>query len=288
MASEKPATAEDKPPTAGAPATTSTRCIVKNIPKHCDEKRLRKHFDSHGRDLEVTDVKVMRTRDGKARQFGFVGFRTAEAAARAMEQFDRTYIDTSRISVESARAFGDSDLNRPWSKHSKGSSAYMREHPEEAPAKAASGKAAASKDGAKKKKKPEHESAVTKAAADDPKFAEFLQLVDKKKKLKAWDNDMPLAEAAGKRGAPSGPSAQPREESRGRAAKRAKLAAENGARATGGADDSDDDDDEDDEDDYEELPSQRQAGGAEEDESEAEAEEEEEEEEEEKQEEEDE
>ena len=100
----------------------STRLCVKGLPKHCDEKRLRKHFESHGN--EVTDVRVMRTKDGKARQFGFVGFRSAEAAERARGFFDRSYIDTSRISLESARKYGDEELQRPWSRHSKGSSAY--------------------------------------------------------------------------------------------------------------------------------------------------------------------
>jgi multiple RNA-binding domain-containing protein 1 len=40
----------------------STRLCVKNIPKYVDEKRLRQHFSLKG---EVTDVKIMKTSDGK-------------------------------------------------------------------------------------------------------------------------------------------------------------------------------------------------------------------------------
>ena len=63
----------------------TSRICVKNIPKHCDEKKLRAHFDSDAQLAgELTDVRVMRTREGKPRQFGFVGFRSEEAAEPAL------------------------------------------------------------------------------------------------------------------------------------------------------------------------------------------------------------
>jgi multiple RNA-binding domain-containing protein 1 len=37
----------------------SSRLIVKHLPKHADEKRLREHFGKLG---ELTDVKLMRTK----------------------------------------------------------------------------------------------------------------------------------------------------------------------------------------------------------------------------------
>ena len=89
----------------------------------------------------MTDAKVMRTKDGASRKFGFVGFRTAGDAAAAREYYARSFIDTWRIAMEEARPIGDDSLDRPWSRHSKGSPAWVRAHPEEqapAPAAAAS------------------------------------------------------------------------------------------------------------------------------------------------------
>ena len=217
----------------------STRVIVKNIPKHCDEKRLRAHFESISPD--VTDVRVMKTKEGKSRCFGFIGFRSAEAASHCRAVSDRSYIDTSRISVEMARRYGDEDLARPWSRYSKGSSAYNKANPDEA---ADAGEPASRKgsDGGATSK-------VGKAAGNkadplaarvhsDPKLAEFLQLMAPKSKQKQlWNNDL----AAG----PAEPSRQ-------------RTTPAGGKSATGAAAECEGEEDgegeEDDDSEYEELP----------------------------------
>ena len=101
----------------------SSRIIVKHLPSKATEKRLRELFSSCG---EVTDVKLMKTRGGTFRHFGFVGFVEESQAAAAVEQLNRTYIDASKIEVELAKPYGHDELARPWSKYSKGSSAYNR------------------------------------------------------------------------------------------------------------------------------------------------------------------
>lgn len=50
---------EGATPQQAPPAQQTSRIIVKNLPKHVDERRLREHFSAKG---EVTDAKVMRTR----------------------------------------------------------------------------------------------------------------------------------------------------------------------------------------------------------------------------------
>eukprot|EP01047_Picozoa_sp_COSAG01_P108165 COSAG01_NODE_37112_length_508_cov_0.880196_1_plen_61_part_10 len=57
-----------------------SRLIIRNLPKHLTVKRLKEHFERQG---EVTDARIMKTRDGRSRQFGFVGFKTAAAANQA-------------------------------------------------------------------------------------------------------------------------------------------------------------------------------------------------------------
>ena len=157
---------------------------------------------------EVTDVRVMKTRDGKARQFGFVGFRTAEAAERAQAIFNRSYIDTSRIAIETARRFGDDSLSRPWSRHSKGSSAYERAHMETpAPSGIAMGSAAIAKRGGGGKTP----GASSTPLHSDPKLAEFLQLMAPKgKQVKVWNNDLIDGLGAGTKQQPHPDSARKR------------------------------------------------------------------------------
>ena len=106
-----------------APAPPSSRLCVKNIPKHLTLARLREHFAERG---EVTDAKIMKTGDGKSRQMAFVGYKTEEDATKALEYFNNTFVDTSKISVEYARAVKSTTLPRPWSRHSAGSSAHAR------------------------------------------------------------------------------------------------------------------------------------------------------------------
>lgn len=43
---------------------------------------------------------VTLNRDGKSRQFGFVGFRTEQEAEEAMKYFDKSFMDSSRIICE--------------------------------------------------------------------------------------------------------------------------------------------------------------------------------------------
>ena len=100
-----------------------SRLIVKNLPKHLKEVDLAHHFGSQGG--TVTDAKIMLKND-KSRKFGFVGFKSEQEAKKAKEYFNRTFLHTSRIEVDFAKAQGDDTLPRPWSKHSVGSSANTR------------------------------------------------------------------------------------------------------------------------------------------------------------------
>lgn len=78
----------------------SSRIIVKNLPKWINEDRLRKHFAAKG---QITDVRMMYTRSGVFRRFAYIGFGNVTEASSAVKYFDRSFIDTSRISVEFAQ-----------------------------------------------------------------------------------------------------------------------------------------------------------------------------------------
>jgi multiple RNA-binding domain-containing protein 1 len=83
-----------------------SRVIVKGLPPTISDAQLRTHFSRAFPD-EITDVKVARTKDGRVRQFAFLGFRGAGTAASAVASFDRTFFGASRLSVEVAKAIGE-------------------------------------------------------------------------------------------------------------------------------------------------------------------------------------
>ncbi|TRY69821.1 hypothetical protein DNTS_000594 [Danionella cerebrum] len=79
------------------------------------EDRFRKMFADFG---TVTDCTLKFTKAGKFRKFGFVGFKTEGDAEKALKHFNKSFVDTSRVTVEFCTDFGDPNKARPWSKHS--------------------------------------------------------------------------------------------------------------------------------------------------------------------------
>jgi multiple RNA-binding domain-containing protein 1 len=70
-------------------------------------------------------------KDGISRRFGFVGLENESEAQRAMMDLNNTYIDTSQIKLDLAKIQDDPSLPRAWSRHTKGSTQYSREHKNE-------------------------------------------------------------------------------------------------------------------------------------------------------------
>lgn len=60
------------------------------------EERFRSMFAAFG---TVTDCSLKFTKDGKFRKFGFVGFKAEDDANRALKHFNRSFVDTSRVTV---------------------------------------------------------------------------------------------------------------------------------------------------------------------------------------------
>ena len=93
-----------------------SRIIVKGLPPYLTESTLRAHFSkrliqthqstNQATDL-ITDVRILRDRDGKSRRFGFIGYRDDNDAHDAVKYFNGSYIDTARIEVAIARSFAD-------------------------------------------------------------------------------------------------------------------------------------------------------------------------------------
>ncbi|KAK9152588.1 hypothetical protein Sjap_000068 [Stephania japonica] len=153
-----------------------SRVFVKNIPKYVSEDRLRDFFSQKG---EVTDAKVIRTADGKSRQFAYIGFRTEEEAAEAIEYFDKSYMDTCRLECSVALKVGDPNIPRSWSRYSQQKQEALKEESKNTSVQSSG--FANSKGNAKKSKK--------SMENDDPKLQEFLQVMQSRAKSKLWAND---------------------------------------------------------------------------------------------------
>ncbi|KAG5531353.1 hypothetical protein RHGRI_026095 [Rhododendron griersonianum] len=152
-----------------------SRLCVKNLPKNVNEKRLREFFSQKG---EVTDAKIMRTKDGNSRQFGFVGYRTEGEAEEAVMYFNNSYLDTSRVVCEIARKVGDPNIPRPWSRYSL----QKQENLDEGKKVDSKSGGLGSPIGGKKKSK-------KGKVDDDPQLQEFLQVMQPRVKSKLWGND---------------------------------------------------------------------------------------------------
>ncbi|CBQ71105.1 probable RNA-binding protein [Sporisorium reilianum SRZ2] len=167
-----------------------SRLIVRGLPSYLTDARLREHFSQKG---AVTDVKLMRRPDGTSRKFGFVGYRSDDEAQQALDYFDRTFIDTSRISIELAKKIGDEELTKQREERRNRRNAAAAT-PEASSSSASTSDArkrkadkfdAKDEEGAGKKKS-------KKGAAIS--FEEFMSVMQPKAKRKAWQNEDALPE----------------------------------------------------------------------------------------------
>ncbi|KAH8101233.1 hypothetical protein BXZ70DRAFT_935079 [Cristinia sonorae] len=154
-----------------------SRLLVKNLPAYLTQQRLREHFESKdGPRGTLTDVKVVFKPDGTSRRFGFVGFKTDEEAEKARKWFDKTFIDTTRISVTVVDGSKDAPAPRPNKRPRLGLS------PSEEGEQPVVSKG--------KKPKKDDAPAEVKPSAKDTQFQEFAKLMQSRTKGRSWANDI--------------------------------------------------------------------------------------------------
>lgn len=73
----------------------SSRIFVQGIPPNMSAGQLKKHFSKQG---VVTDAKTLGNR-----RIGYIGYNTAEEAAKALKYYNKSYLRLSKLSVEFAR-----------------------------------------------------------------------------------------------------------------------------------------------------------------------------------------
>ncbi|XP_035803873.2 probable RNA-binding protein 19 isoform X2 [Amphiprion ocellaris] len=150
-----------------------SRLIVKNLPNGMKEERFRSMFAAFG---TVTDCTLKFTKDGKFRKFGFVGFKAEEDATRALKHFNKSFVDTSRVTVEMCKAFGDPTKARAWSKHTQSSGQDKPSAPVDT-------------EGKKKKKQKKETNSALGNLEEEQEFKEFLSVHQNRSQAQTWAND---------------------------------------------------------------------------------------------------
>uniref|UniRef100_A0A8C1AAX8 Probable RNA-binding protein 19 n=1 Tax=Cyprinus carpio carpio TaxID=630221 RepID=A0A8C1AAX8_CYPCA len=160
-----------------------SRLIVKNLPNGMKEERFHKMFADFG---TLTDCTLKFTKDGRFRKFGFVGFKTEEDAKKAMKHFNKSFVDTSRVTVEFCTDIGDPNKARPWSKHTRLPSSNKVTEEQKSCEQAEKRE--------KKQKKPLN---VLGDLEKDQSFQEFLSVHQKRTQVPTWANDTAEATSVG-------------------------------------------------------------------------------------------
>ncbi|XP_020138512.2 putative RNA-binding protein 19 [Microcebus murinus] len=151
-----------------------SRLIVKNLPNGMKEERFRQLFAAFG---TLTDCSLKFTKDGKFRKFGFIGFKSEEEAQTALNHFNKSFIDTSRITVEFCKSFGDPTKPRAWSKHAQKPS-QAKQPPKDSVAPEM-----------KKNDKKQKVASELEKLKEDTEFQEFLSVHQRRTRAATWAND---------------------------------------------------------------------------------------------------
>lgn len=162
-----------------------SRVIVKNLPKVISEQKIRDVFGQKG---VLTDIQL-KHKDGKFRQFGFVGYENEESAEEAVKFLNNTFIGTSKIKVEVCAILGDESKPKSWSRYAKDSEAYKQKNEiklevdDDKPVKEEP-----VDNNNKKSKKTVKIEAIIGDHKNDPMFQEFMKSHAKDKL--GWENDV--------------------------------------------------------------------------------------------------
>ena len=162
-----------------------SRLIVKGLPKYYTEDNLKKHFSQQG---DVTDVKLVKSKNGESRRFAFIGYKSDDAAQKAVKFFNKSFIDTSRIDVQLAKSFSDPDVPISFREKRKRENERLRRQEELLIEENNRLNA--------KKQKVERKSLIEAEMESDPKFKEYMEVMKPSYQVKSWANDT-LADGSG-------------------------------------------------------------------------------------------
>ncbi|KAF3939845.1 Nucleolin [Dactylella cylindrospora] len=158
----------------------SSRIFIRNLPPaNFNDAALRSHFSKLS-GTSITDCRYF-----PDRRIAFIGYKTPEQAEIAVKYFDRSFIKTSKLSVEIAKSAKDDNIGRPWSANIPGTSAYAKKHSLD-DASAAKSKSLKRKRDQVESNKPEESKIIDEK---DPRYLEYMQLMKGRANTKIWENE---------------------------------------------------------------------------------------------------
>ncbi|KAL6452902.1 MRD1 Multiple RNA-binding domain-containing protein 1 [Candida maltosa Xu316] len=158
---------------------------MSRLPKYFTEDKLREHFSKGG---DVTDVKLMKKRNGESRKFAFIGYKSAEAAEKAVKFFNKSFIDTARIDVELAKTFSDPTVPLSFKEKRRRDEERLREEQDRLIEQQNRINA--------KRQKVNPTSNIDEEIANNPKLQEYMEVMKPSHQVKSWANDT-LADGSG-------------------------------------------------------------------------------------------
>lgn len=134
---------------------------------------MREHFLKKG---DVTDVKLMKKRNGESRRFAFIGFKSLEDGERAAEYFNQSFIDTARIHVEIAKTFSDPTVPLSFKEQQKLKERRLQEQEVRLLQQ-------------QQRKKQKVKSLIDEEIESNSKLKEFMEVMRPSHQVKSWAND---------------------------------------------------------------------------------------------------
>ncbi|CCF55986.1 hypothetical protein KAFR_0A05510 [Kazachstania africana CBS 2517] len=163
-----------------------SRIIVKNVPTFIDDKKLKEHFNkrliekyenSQNIDNLITDVKILRDKDGNSRKFAFIGYRNESDALDAIRYYDGSFIYTAKISVSEAKSFADPNVPRSMKEKKREALKRLREREEKL----------LTEKNAKKQKKQERRNSIDNEIEKNKQLQEFIETMKPSAKVASWE-----------------------------------------------------------------------------------------------------
>lgn len=162
-----------------------SRIIVKNLPKYLTDDKLRERFTKRLVDKYsstnvgnlITDLKILKDREGQSRRFAFIGYKNEDDAEDAVNFFHRTFIDATRIEVSMAKSFADPTVPQPIKLKKREALKRLREREEEL------------QDASKKPKKSKesNKSEIDSEIEKNRKLQEFIETMKPSSQVASWE-----------------------------------------------------------------------------------------------------